>query len=269
MAPIELIRKLIPTRLRIRAYVWAVSLVGWTKWLLYPFLFVLHGHIPEGITIVKGKPLYHYKGIKIDSPRDSIEAYVEVFLDNVYDRYEVPQPGNIVIDIGAYVGMYSIKASRYVGPDGLVIAIEPLSDNMYYLATNLLNLSNTQIANTALSNYIGDGKLYNSPSSAAHSMTYRRKQYKVVAVTTLDALVSNLGLPRVDYIKMDAEGSDLSILEGAEKVLIAHYPVLSIACYHTDPSGRPYVDKVLWYLKRLGYCCTTKNGYIYAKREVK
>ena len=130
MALIELIRKFIPTRIRIKAYVWAIIVAGKSKLLLYPFLYLLHGHIPKGITIVNGKPLYHYKGIKIESPKDSIEAYVEVFLDEVYDREAIPKVGNMVIDIGAYVGMYSIKASEFVGPTGLVIAVEPLTSNL-------------------------------------------------------------------------------------------------------------------------------------------
>ena len=95
-----------------------------------------------------------------------------------------------------------------------------------------------------------------------------RKQFKVVAVTTLDALVFNLGLPRVDYIKMDAEGSDLRILAGARKVIETYHPVLSIACYHTNSQGIPYVDEVMDYLECNGYQCITEKGYIYAKREV-
>jgi len=267
VAPIELIRKCIPVRIRIKAYVWAISIAGKSKVLLYPFLFLLHGRIPKGISIVNKKPVYYYKGIKIDSPRDSIEAYVEVFMDEVYDRVAVPKAGNIVIDIGAYVGMYTIKASQFVGSTGKVIAVEPLPSNLAYLKRNLKSCPNTRIAQMALSNYLGNGKLYSSPSTAAHSMTYIRKHFTKVRVTTLDKLVKELGLPRVDYIKMDAEGSDLSVLKGAKTTLQKYSPVLSMACYHTDTEGIPYVSKVLKYLKGLGYKCVTRNGYIYAQKE--
>ncbi len=267
MAPIELIRKFIPTKIRIKAYVWAISIAGKSKLLLYPFLYLLHGHIPEGITIVDGKPLYRYKGIKIESPRDSIEAYVEVFMDDVYDYQAVPKMGNVVIDIGAYVGMYSIKASKAVGPTGKVIAVEPLPDNFDYLDRNVEGLANVRIVNVALSNYVGSGKLYSSPSTAAHSMTYVREKFVKVRVTTLDELVKDYGLTRVDYIKMDAEGSDLKVLSGAREVLQKHRPVLSIACYHTNPSGVPYVDEVMEWLECNGYNCITKKGYIYAQKE--
>lgn len=267
MAPIELIRRFIPVRIRIKAYVWAISIAGKSKLLLYPFLFLLHGRIPKGVSIVNKKPLYHYKGIKIDSPKDSIEAYVEVFMDEVYDRVAVPKAGNIVIDIGAYVGMYSIKASQLVGPNGFVVAVEPLPDNIVYLKNNLKGLSNTRVEKVALSDYIGKGKLYTSPSSAAHSMVYAQDNYVVVRVTTLDELVKRWRFARVDYIKMDAEGSDLRILKGAKKTLQKYSPVLSMACYHTDTEGIPYVSKVVKYLKGLGYKCVTRNGYIYAEKE--
>lgn len=269
MAPIDLIRRLIPTRIRIRAYAWVISIAGKSTLLLYPFLFLLHGHIPKGISIVGKKPLYHYKGIKIEAPRDSIEAYVEVFRDKVYDWGAVPKVGDIVIDIGAYVGMYSIKASQLVGPTGLVIAVEPLPSNLVYLESNLGTCSNTRVVRVALSNYVGNGKLYSSPITAGHSMTYVRGDFTKVGVTTLDELVKELGLPRVDYIKMDAEGSDLNILEGAIKVLQSNSPVLSMACYHADPDGKPYVGKVIVYLKSIGYKCVTKKGYIYAQKEGK
>ena len=269
IAPVELIRLLIPTRIRIKVYVWAIALAGKSKLLLYPFLFIHHGHIPKGVTIVNNKPLYHYKGIEIDSPMDSIEAYVEVFLDKVYDRQRVPQKGDIVIDIGAYVGMYSIMASQYAKNDGKVISVEPLPSNLVYLRNNTEGIPNIQIAEVALSNYVGIGKLYTSPSTAAHSMTYVRDKYIEVKVTTLDNLVKELELPRVDYIKMDAEGSDMNILEGAIGVLNKYHPVLSIACYHTDKDGIPYVNKVMAYLMELGYKCVTDKGYIYANKEDK
>lgn len=267
MAPIELIRKFIPIRLRIKAYVWAVTIAGKSKLLLYPFLFLLHGHIPKGISIINGKPVYHYKGIKIDSPKDSIEAYVEVFMDNVYDREMTPKKDDIVIDIGAYVGMYSVKASEFVGNTGLVVAVEPFSSNVEYLRINLRDLLNTKIVKVALSNYDGMGKLYASPSTAAHSMAYVRKNFVKVRVTTLDKLVKKLKLPRVDYIKMDAEGSDLSILKGAKRTLQKYSPVLSMACYHTDSEGEPYFNEIITYLKSFGYKCVTKNGYVYAQKE--
>ncbi len=267
MAPIELIRKFIPTKLRIKGYVWGITIAGKSKWLLYPFLYLLHGHIPKGVSIVNGKPLYHYRGKKIESPGDSIEAYVEVFMDEVYDRVASPQKGDTVIDIGAYVGMYSIKASQFVGATGKVLAVEPLPSNQTYLKTNVKDCPNIRIAKLALSNYEGTGKIYSSPSTAAHSMTYVTGEFVKVKVTTLDKLVKAFGLQRVDYIKMDAEGSDLDILEGAIEVLHRHSPVLAIASYHTNSTGVPYIEQVMAYLRELGYKCITDKGYVYARKE--
>lgn len=269
MTLIDLIRRFIPTRMRIKVYVWVISIAGRSKLLLYPLLFLLHGHIPVGVSIVNQKPMYHYKGIKIESPKDSIEAYVEVFHDKVYDRGAIPKVGDVVIDIGAYVGMYSVKASQFVGPTGFVIAVEPLPSNFVYLERNLQACSNTKAVRVALSNYMGNGILYSSPSTAVHSMVYVGKTFTRVKVITLDELVNDLGILRVDYIKMDAEGSDLNILGGATKVLQNYSPIISAACYHTAPDGKPYVDKVITYLQRFGYRCITEKGYVYAQKEVK
>ena len=267
MGPVDLIRKYVNTRIRLKAYVWAISIAGRSKLFLYPFLFLLHGYVPKGISLVKGKPVYKYKGFKIEAPIDSFEPYIEVFHDKVYDRLAVPKVGDVVIDIGAYVGMYSIKASQLVGPTGLVVAVEPLPSNLVYLKSNLEVYPNTKIMEVALSNYVGNGKLYSSPGTEADSLAYRKKNFRVVRVTTLDELVKELGLSRVDYIKMDAEGSDLSILEGAIETLRKDYPVLSLACYHPDLDDIPYFGKVMVYLKSIGYKCITKNGYVYAHKE--
>ncbi len=267
MAPIELIRKLIPTRFRIWGYVAVITIVGWTKFLLYPYLLLLHGRIMKGVMIINGKPLYHFRGIAIESPRDSMEAYVEVFGDNVYDKHGTPKTGDTVIDIGAYVGMYAVKAASFVGSTGLVIAVEPLPTNLEYLEKNVKPIPNIRVVRMALSDYTGTGKLYSSPSTAAHSMTYVRNDYTKVEVTTLDKLVQRLGIRKVDYIKMDAEGSDMAVLRGAKETLQRDMPMLSMACYHTDLAGIPYFSAVAAFLAGLGYEYVTDKGYIYAKRR--
>ena len=264
---IEIIRKLIPTRLRIRAYVLVITLVRWNSLLLRLYLFLLHGHQMKGIVVKGGKPVYTYEGIEIDSPKDSLEAYVEVFCENVYDKITVPKAGDTVIDIGAYVGMFSIKASQLVGSEGTVIAVEPLLCNIAYLKRNTAHLPNVKIAGLALSDYAGTGKLYSSPSTAAHSMTYVRNDFAVVRVTTLDELVKELGIKRVDYIKMDAEGSDVKILLGAKNTLLRDHPVLSMACYHIDENGVPYASRIMIYLQNMGYECISEKGYIYAVKK--
>jgi len=267
MAPVELIRRYISARIRLKAYVWVISIAGRCKVLLYPFIFLLHGYIPKGISIVGKKHLYRYKDIKIEAPIDGIEAYVEVFCDNKYDQGGVPKVGDTVIDIGAYVGMYSMKASQFVESTGLVIAVEPLPSNLVYLKSNLKSYQNTKIIEVALSNYVGDGKFYSLPGTEACSLVYEKKNFIEVRVITLDELVKELKLSKVDFIKMDAEGSDLNILEGAKNTLQRDYPVLSLACYHPDNNGNPYVSKVMTYLEGLGYRCIAKSGYVYARKE--
>jgi hypothetical protein len=62
-----------------------------------------------------------------------------------------------------------------------------------------------------------------------------------VPVTTIDKLVAQLGLPRVDFIKMDIEGSELQALAGAPQTIARFIPKLAIASYHKpeDPVRIP------------------------------
>jgi hypothetical protein len=72
-------------------------------------------------------------------------------------------------------------------------------------------------------------------------MSNANPQATLVPVTTIDSLVPALGLSRVDFIKMDIEGSELQALSGASQTLARFTPKLAIASYHKaeDPSRIP------------------------------
>jgi FkbM family methyltransferase len=132
-----------------------------------------------------------------------------------------------VVDVGAHHGIYTLLASKRVGPQGRVVAIEPSPRECARLKTHLrLNrASNVELIPCAAGEDPGEADLYivdgfndwcNSlrpPATAEPVKTVR------VQVRRLDDILSKLDIAKVDFMKLDAEGAELSVLYGALKLL--------------------------------------------------
>ena len=134
----------------------------------------------------------------------------EIFNLQVYERMFSVERGNVVIDVGANIGVFTIKAARQVGPTGKVIAIEPEPGNLALLRKNAKHLANVVVVGKAASSSKGREKLYGAPKSWLFSTTDNDNYglgYIEVEADTVDNIVSELGLDRVDFIKIDVEGT--------------------------------------------------------------
>ena len=136
-----------------------------------------------------------------------------------------PKSGDTVVDVGAHIGFYTLKAARDVGLEGTVIAIEPDPQSFLLLKENISinNFHNVIAVNAALSDITGRRLFYTCAepifSGFQPSSQTRIKDAKVVETLTLDQLLQNLGIDQIDWIKVDAEGEELRILKGGKRVL--------------------------------------------------
>jgi len=162
-------------------------------------------------------------------PRD--ELYIVEETDTVYLK---PEKGDVVVDAGAHYGFYTIRASKLVGEQGIVIAFEPHPKNYNRLVMNLkLNkVTNVKAFNTALGNVDGTTKLYVGSHAGGHSVVFERGKPINVKISRLDTVVDELGLGKVDLIKIDTEGAELDIMKGALNTIRKYRPKLTIAAYH-------------------------------------
>lgn len=137
------------------------------------------------------------------------------------------QPGDVVIDVGAFMGSYSLLVSKLIGGEGKVYAFEPSPDHLRKLKRNILlnNFRNIQTFNLALSNKKGVVKFYVAGSrsslmknEAESHMDKKVKPIKVKAVT-LNDFVNKERIKHIDFIKIDVEGWDLQVLKGASNIL--------------------------------------------------
>jgi len=268
MALVDVIRKVIPHKARITVGVWAINLVSHNWPLLKAYLTMLRGKPPENMGLIENYCYCDYDGRRIFAPKNAAGVFMEIFQDEVYEQVWKLNPGDVVLDIGAYVGMFTVKASRIVGEHGKVVAIEPSPENHAMLVGNCRGLDNTILVKKAVMVRGGVGKLYYSKSAAANSLVVRWKEYVKVETITLDDLMSELGLEKVDFIKVDAEGAELDVLKGAKRTL-EKGTRLAIAAYHTAPNGEAEIGQVVEALHGVGYRVQSIKGlrsYIYAEK---
>ena len=142
--------------------------------------------------------------------------------------------GDIVLDCGANVGVYSRFALQRGA--SLVVAIEPEPLNVECLRRNLapeIAMGKVIVVPEGVWSSDGHFSLTLDPgNAAAHSMTINHGGKTIeVPVSRIDSLVQRLGLERVDYIKIDIEGAEREALSGARNTLAKYRPTLMIESY--------------------------------------
>lgn len=132
-----------------------------------------------------------------------------------------PHKGEIVIDVGAQVGRYSIIASKLVQNEGKVIAVEPEPLNFKLLEANikLHKAENIIPINCALTDTEGYTKLWLGKTPGWHSLVPNSNinltgDFVNVRCRTLDSLLRKLGIQQIDWLKIDVEGAELMVLSG-------------------------------------------------------
>jgi FkbM family methyltransferase len=158
--------------------------------------------------------------------------------NEMYAMAMLIRPGMCVVDIGANEGLFTVMAATLVGEQGTVLAFEPSPRDRDRLLANLsVNaLSNVRVHHAAMGRTAGRAVL--RVSGADHpghntigGFTYSEtaEAYAVeVDVTTLDDIATSSGLTRVDIVKIDVEGSETAVLQGAQNALRRFRPVIFI-----------------------------------------
>ena len=180
------------------------------------------------------------------------------------------QPGDVVLDCGANVGVYTRLALDRGAR--LVVAIEPAPENIESLRRNFkseIAAGKVLIVEKGVWDKDDVLTLRRDPKNTAADSFVMLKNADggiQVPLTTIDKLVNELKLDRVDYIKMDIEGAEQRALRGARETVATHHPRLSLSAYHvpTDPEMIPNIVREVWpgYKMECGPCAETEDGRI-------
>ena len=175
--------------------------------------------------------------------------------DDIIKRF-TPKKGDIVIDIGAHIGLYTIISSKRVGANGKVVAIEADPSNFEMLNSNIkLNqLTNVTPLNYAVYSKETKVKLY-LPSGESGFTKYNtimpnwintQEKFVEVNANTLDYLLqlNEIRQEEVNWIKIDVEGAEFEVLKGATNVLSKSKDIAILMELHGPPHiYRPKVEE--------------------------
>ena len=192
--------------------------------------------------------------------KDWFEAEMELWRTQI-------RPDMTVIDVGANVGVYTFSAAQRVGETGKVIAIEPFKAcvNCLQETSRINQLPWVKIYEAAASDHCGSAKLSlhnaselnevisdNSPSSdSANTVT--------IQCLTLDSLIETENLTRVDWLKIDAEGHEIKVLQGAERLLTEFKPNI---IYENIAGAHGSNGAIMEYIQAKGYQVYSYRPYI-------
>lgn len=168
------------------------------------------------------------------------------------------QPASRVIDIGAHIGIETLMLSQWVGHDGQVLSIEPDPNNFKSLTANvqLNDVTNVQLLQAAVSETTGQlqfeqgrgvmCRLVEDPDDP----TVDKDALITVQVHTLDALTRE-HFTDVDFVKIDVEDFEVSVLAGAGQLLSEQQPIIVLEL-HSYRSATGCAD----ILRQAGYDLT-------------
>ncbi len=154
-----------------------------------------------------------------------------------------PSPGQVVVDVGANAGVFAIVAASWIGPTGRLVAIEPNPAAIVRLRANLRQNGlegRSTVIEAALSDHAGRATLYVGSNSVIGTLSPSRDSREAgidIRLGTLDDIATNLDLAAVDLLKVDVEGFETEVLDGAAGVLGACHRAVIEVSHDRDVEG--------------------------------
>ncbi|WP_422928153.1 FkbM family methyltransferase [Singulisphaera sp. PoT] len=174
------------------------------------------GHKYQAVSLTE----YHY--LRDGNPETHESALLE----------HVLRPGMTVVDVGANHGLFSFEAAHLTGPTGRIHAFEPTPSTRALLQSNFdaNGVTTVKVFSVAVSDAPGMAKLrVHRELSGLNTLatkditwnqgTLHADEIVEVPVTTLDDHAAREGLSHIDFLKIDVEGFELSVIRGARKLL--------------------------------------------------
>lgn len=169
--------------------------------------------------------------------------------------------GATVADIGANIGWYCAHMAA-IDPDAHVVAFEPVPSSFNWLRKTVARngFQNVVSEPLAISDRAGLMDIYVDPTIAgaasAHPSVYHETSSAItVKVTTLDDYAALHGL-RIDAIKLDVEGGEFAVLQGAKQVLTEHRPMIFCEMLRRHARAFGYhPNDIIALMKSLDYAC--------------
>src|SRR5215208_4586981 len=213
-------------------------------------------------------PKYDYKFYcRINNREDLV--FMTNHEEDIIEHF-TPKEGDIVVDIGAHMGRYTIISSKRVRANGKVVAIEAHPGNFEMLKSNIkLN----QLTNVIPLNYAAYSKetkinLYLPEVESGYTiyntiMSNRARtedKFVEVSANTLDYLLQLNEITDVNWVKIDVEGAEFEVLKGASNVLSKSKDIALLIEVHGKDTYEPIIESLRSYNFKIDFEKTYENG---------
>ena len=233
---------------------------------------MLKGNRPERVIL--------RNGVLMEAPEGEalIEMIDEIFRIGVYTPANLPiEPDDIVVDIGANVGVFAVYAASRT--KNTVLAFEPSPANVEFLRKNtqINSFHNIVVHNLAVSDRsgtenfalarIGGGHLLSS-----HSAKGEIRECVEISTTTLERIIRDNSLEQIDFLKLDCEGAEGQILQSTPRSQIRKIRKIAIE-FHDNVSSLHH-GKIAELLEAQGFSCwlhwdgRSPFGYLYGRKDL-
>lgn len=141
------------------------------------------------------------------------------------------KPRDVVFDVGAHVGYFTILMSDRVGPHGQVVSFEPRDINLEFLRQHVRinQCSNVQVMDAVVGNRTGAARLETRVGTGRGHVS--SKGNVDVRMVVLDELIQSGSIPVPQFMKIDVEGCEMMVLEGARRLIETHRPRMILATH--------------------------------------
>ena len=191
-------------------------------------------------------------------------AFFENFIlevNNLEDKIEIQQ-NDIVIDIGAHVGYFTLYAAKRA-QNGMVISFEPTKESFSVLKNNVkinnfqnITINNLAVASISESRILFVDKKYGISNTFYENNTDLEKE--IVQTTTLDEIYKKYNLEKIDFLKMDCEGAEFEIILNTSTEILKKIKKISMEI-HEDMVPHK-VEELIVKLSKNGFTINIKNS---------
>ena len=212
-------------------------------------------------------------GLRIAIRNNTWDARIirETFLERPYMKNWNPPAEPIILDIGAYLGDFSLFAAHYLNAH--VVAYEPTEENYVMLQENVrLNSlqDRVRICHRAVGSQSEMRLCVRKESQEIHASSYLFSdgEQRTVPCDPLERVFERYGLSEVDLLKIDCEGAEFDILLSAPDDLFPRIKNLIFEA-HLFEGARERLAETIQKLSRLGFTVRNRGMIFYANRATK
>ncbi len=184
----------------------------------------------------------HISGFKLRVPFRYIRYFEpEYELNNINFINNYVNPGDVVIDVGAHIGLLSTIIAKKIQQTGRVYSFEP-TPSTFHLLNKTIKINHIEKivipikaavsdTNSKTRFYVTDIEAHNSNSLVDNKRDYAKETSVEVDLISIDSFIEQKNIKKINFIKIDAEGAEFSVLKGAKKTIETFHPLIILALH--------------------------------------